>query len=98
VQTFDFFDNGSEVLTYYVEVPEEQGEDLIPELSIELKNGKIFVSWPIEFADYSLEWVDDLSVRNLFKVPVNQIDILDDGLLYKHEPKDRFRYYRLIKQ
>lgn len=98
VQTFDFFDNGSEVLTYYVEVPEEQGEDLIPELSIELKNGKIFVSWPIEFADYSLEWVDDLSVGNLFKVPVNQIDILDDSLLYKHEPKDRLRYYRLIKQ
>ena len=62
----------------------------VARVQLEIHNDGLYV------AVYNDE--DYHGVRNLFKVPVNQIDILDDGLLYKHEPKDRFRYYRLIKQ
>ena len=54
IQTFDYFDNGSEVLTYFVQVPEMQDEDSMPKLSIGLENGKVVVYWPIEFIGYSL--------------------------------------------
>ena len=98
VQTFDYFDNGSEVLTYFVEVPEQEDEDSMPELSIGLENGKVVVSWPIEFIGYSLEWTYDLGGGNLFNVPANEVNISDEKHSFTHQPVDQARFYRLIKR
>ena len=98
VQTFDYFDNGSEVLTYFVQVPEMQDEDSIPQLSIGLENGKVVVSWPIEFIGYSLEWTNDLGGGKLITVPANEINISKEKHSFIHPPVEKARFYRLIKR
>ena len=98
VQTFDYFDNGSEVLTYFVQVPEMQDEDSMPKLSIGLENGKVVVSWPIEFIGYSLEWTNDLGGGKLITVPANEINISEEKHSYIHQPVEKSRFYRLIKR
>jgi len=98
IQTFDYFDNGSEVLTYFVQVPELQDEDSMPKLSIGIENGKVFVSWPIEFIGYSLEWTDDLGGGKLITVPANEINISDEKHSFIHQPVEKSRFYRLIKR
>ena len=86
------------MLTYFVEVPEQEDEDSMPELSIGLENGKVVVSWPIEFIGYSLEWTDDLGGGNLITVPANEINISDEKRSFTHQPVDQARFYRLIKR
>ena len=98
VQTFDYFDNGSEVLTYFVQVPEMQDEDSLPKLSIGLENGKVVVSWPIEFIGYSLEWTNDLGGGKLITVPANEINISEEKHSFIHPPVEKARFYRLIKR
>ena len=98
VQTFDYFDNASEVLTYFVYVPEEGDGEPMLELSIGIENGNIVVSWPLEFKGYSLEWTDDLGGANLFNVPANEINISDEKYSFTHQPVDQARFYRLIKR
>ena len=98
VQTFDYFDNASEVLTYFVQVPDLQDEDSMPELSIGIENGEVVVSWPIEFIGYSLEWTNDLGGGKLITVPANEINISEEKHSFIHSPVEKARFYRLIKR
>ena len=70
----------------------------IPKLSIGLENGKVVVSWPIEFIGYSLEWTDDLGDGKLITVPANEINISEEKHSYIHQPVEKARFYRLIKR
>ena len=102
VQTFDYFDNGSEILSYFVHVPEEKNEikndEPTPELSIGIENGNVVVSWPLFFMGYSLEWTAELGGGNLLNVPANEINIFNGKYSFTHQPVDQTRFYRLIKR
>ena len=98
VQTFDYFENASEVLTYFVQVPDLQDEDSMPELSIGIENGEVVVSWQTEFIGYSLEWTNDLGGGKLITVPANEINISEEKHSFIHQPVEKARFYRLIKR
>jgi len=98
VQTFDYFDNGSEILTYFVYVPEEGDGEPMPELSIGLENGNVVISWPLQFEGYSLQWTNDLGSENLNEVPAGKVITSAEKFTYVHSPTDQARFYRLIKR
>jgi hypothetical protein len=98
VQTFDYFDNGSEVLTYFVYVPEEGVDVPMPELSIGLKDDQVVISWPSDFDGYRLEWTNDLGGENLNEVPAGKIITSAEKFTYVLSPTDLARFYRLIKR
>ena len=99
VQTFDYFDNGSEILSYFVYVPEEQDGEAMPELSIGLKNGQVVVSWPLEFEGYSLQWTNDLGSETLTEVSDDKINRDESEYSYiQAMDNESARFYRLIKE
>jgi hypothetical protein len=99
VQSFDYFDNGSEILSYFVYVPEEQDGEAMPELSIGLKNGQVVVSWPLEFEGYSLQWTNDLGSETLTEVSDDRINRDESEYSYiQAMDNESTRFYRLIKE
>ncbi|MBT7983549.1 MAG: hypothetical protein HN584_13385, partial [Akkermansiaceae bacterium] len=100
LQIFDHFDNGSDILTYFLEVPEEKDEEeeeALPELSIYLENGQIVVSWPITEEIYLLERSSGLSPDQWAIVPVEELTVEGQELVLRTAPDDKAQFYRLIK-
>ena len=97
-KTFDYFDNGSEVLTYFVYVPEEGVDEPMPELLIGLENNQVSISWSSDFDGYRLEWTNDLGGENLNEVPAGKIITSAEKSTYVLSPTDLAKFYRLIKR
>ena len=98
VQTYVGHRDLKTTLSYYRGSTEMQDEDSMPKLSIGIENGKVVVSWPIEFIGYSLEWTNDLGGGKLITVPANEINISEEKHSFIHQPVEKARFYRLIKR
>ena len=98
LQIFDHFDNGSDILTYFLEVPEEKDEEeeALPELSIILENGQIVVSWPITEEIYLLERSSGLSPDQWGIVPIEELTVEGGKFVLRTAPDNKAQFYRLI--
>ncbi|MBG10952.1 MAG: hypothetical protein CMD92_07260 [Gammaproteobacteria bacterium] len=98
LQIFDHFDNGSDILTYFLEVPEEEDEEeeeALPEVSIYLENGQVVVSWPITEEIYLLERSSELSPDQWGIVPIEEITIEGEEFVLRTAPDNKAQFYRL---
>ena len=99
VQTFDFFDNGSEILSYFVNVPDNSFTQLSPVLSVGIENGEIYVSWPKGFEDYKLYWSQTVMGSEYYQVQEQDIELTESGYVFSHAANNFVsRFYKLIKK
>ena len=96
LETVDLFDNASEVLTYFVSVPEELG-DSASRLSITLDGQQISITWPSYYSGYQLQWAESLSGSSINEVPMEEIQLDGEHFVYVSDLDGRQRFYRLVK-
>ena len=96
LETVDLFDNASEVLTYFVSVPEELGDSAF-RLSITLDGQQISITWPSYYSGYQLQWAESLSGSSINEVPMEEIQLDGEHFVYVSDLDGRQRFYRLVK-
>jgi hypothetical protein len=96
LETVDLFDNASEVLTYFVSVPEELG-DSASRLSITLDGQQISITWPSYYSGYQLQWAESLSNDSINVVPAGGIQLDGERFVYVSDITGGQRFYRLVK-
>ena len=96
LETVDLFDNASEVLTYFVSVPEELG-DSASRLSITVDGQQISITWPSYYSGYQLQWAESLSSGPINVVPAEEIQVNGEHFVYVSDITGDQRFYRLVK-
>jgi hypothetical protein len=96
LETVDLFDNASEVITYFVSVPEELG-DSASRLSITLDGQHLRITWPSYYNGYQLQWSESLNGSPFKEVPAEQIVMDGDLFTLETDAGKEQRFYRLVK-
>ena len=99
VQTYDYFENESDLITFLVNVTEDQPVDTLPEIKIRREDQEMVVSWPNGTAhQYILQVSNNMVSGEWQGVDQNELDVADGQFILRHGIEDSALFYRLVRK
>ena len=95
VQTYDYFENESDLITFLVNVTEDQPVDTLPELKIHKEDREMVVSWSSNAEGYRLQASSNMNAGEWQFVDEEELDAADGEFILRHTIEDEAVFYRL---
>ena len=99
LQTYDYFENESDLITFLVNVTKDQPVDTftLPEIKIIREDQEMVVSWSSDSDVYILQVSNNLVSSQWQSVDKNELDVADGQFILRHGIEDRALFYRLVR-
>ena len=96
VQTYDYFENESDLITFLVNVSDEKVVQKIPELSVTRQDQNIVISWSSSSEEFILQATNTLELADWENVDPDLVDEVDDQFVLSLS-RDEYRslFFRL---
>ena len=96
VQTYDYFENESDLITFLVNVSDEKVGQKLPELNISRQDQSIIVSWSSASEGFTLQATTSLKLSEWENVDPDLVDQVDDQfVLSLSDSEYRSLFFRL---
>ena len=96
VQTYDYFENESDLITFLVNVSDEKVGQKLPELNISRQDQSIIVSWSSSSEGFTLQATTSLKLSEWENVDPDLVDQVDDQfVLSLSDSEYRSLFFRL---
>ena len=96
VQTYDYFENESDLITFLVNVSDEKVGQKLPELNISRQDQSVVISWSSISEGFTLQATTSLKLSEWENVDPDLVDLVDDQfVLSLSDSEYRSLFFRL---